>query len=77
MRSELTRAVAATRRAETARLICRRAWTRWPDATVVEWICIIEGSDPMYDNAKARGQRDSADMSFAMFGSNAFHSGQI
>lgn len=35
---------------------------------VLDWIRILEGSDPLFDHAPLRGRRDSQDISFEVFG---------
>jgi hypothetical protein len=42
---------------------------------VADWVRIMEGTDPLYEHIPARGERDGTDISFALFGANAFHSG--
>jgi hypothetical protein len=40
---------------------------------VVDWIRIMEGSDPYWDQVPVRGRRDDQDLSFEAFRARAFH----
>ncbi|WP_313802298.1 nuclear transport factor 2 family protein [Sphingobium sp.] len=41
---------------------------------VLDWVRIMEGSDPAYDMVPGKGRRDDEDVSFNLFGKDAFHS---
>ncbi|MGO9454522.1 MAG: nuclear transport factor 2 family protein [Candidatus Binataceae bacterium] len=49
------------------------AWRIERRDKVVDWIRILEGADPLFDNAPLKGRRDADDVSFAVFGPRAFH----
>lgn len=39
---------------------------------IMDWARIMEGSDPIFDGATLKGRRDAEDLSYQLFGANAF-----